>query len=125
MATDEKAAKNFYLRRDVIAQIEKLAKEKGIAPSQLIEDWTLATTDGADGHQQKLLGVLHQRHTELTAAVDTLGRQVETLGGRVGQVDARLAALGLKADSTKGVLDHIIDTLKRLEAWTQKGWFKR
>lgn len=122
---DEKSAKNFYLRRDVITQIEQLAKEKGIAPSQLIEDWTLTTTDGADGHQQKLLGVLHDRHTALTAAVEALGRQVDLLGGRMAQLDTRMAALGLKADSTKGVLDHIIDTLKRLEAWTQKGWFKR
>jgi hypothetical protein len=123
---DEKTAKNFYLRRDVIAQIDKLAKDKGITASQLVEDWTLATTDGADGHQQKLLGVLHQRHTELTAVVQTLVQHISITNGKVAQVQNDV--LDLKRDLKNmdtGVLRRILDTVLSIHTWTQKGWFRR
>jgi hypothetical protein len=123
---DEKTAKNFYLRRDVIAQIEKLAKEKGISPSQLIEDLALATTEGTDGHQQKLLGVLHQRHTDLTAAVETLVQQIGITNGKVAQVQNDV--LDLKRDLKNmdtGVLRRILDTVISIHTWTQKSWLKR
>jgi phage shock protein A len=123
---DEKAAKNFYLRKDVITQLEDLAKAKGIAPSQLIEDWTMATTDGDSDLSPKLLSMLHQRHTELTAAVEALTTHMDTLSKHVAQLHSAHDVLQREIKNLdSGPLTRIIDAVLKVEAWTQKGWLKR
>lgn len=123
---EEKTAKNFYLRKDVITQLDTLAKAKGIAPSQLIEDWTIATTDGNSDLSPKLLSMLHQRHTELTAAVEILTTQMATLTKQMMrlQSDQEVVQREIK-NLDSGPLTRIIDVVLKIDAWTQRGWLKR
>jgi predicted transcriptional regulator len=124
--------KNLSLSEACIEQLRDLATKQRQDESAIVEQAIEHEIEGPNGKGAVRLGMLHQRQGDLLTAMETLTARIDTLIGQVHAVDGRLARVEVrldtmerKGDTTKGVLDRIVDTLKSIEAWTQKSWIRR
>jgi hypothetical protein len=99
-----KVGKHYSFREEIAKHIRNEAHKRGIDESLIVEDAILAHIEGINGQGKHVLSALHQRHTELIAevkglkdTVQTLVATMDTLHGRLGQVDARLSTLTQKS----------------------------
>jgi uncharacterized protein YoxC len=117
----DKAAKNFYLRKDVITALERLAKAKGVSVSQAVEDLVMQASETPEGHTAPLLAHLHDRHNAMADDVREINTSLAYLVTAARDLDRSVK--GLHGES--GILTRILDVVNRLESWSKKGWFSR